>query len=99
MQQVSDEYYKIDLWPQTLYKKIIELSLSNDQKIERKLCANWLQTNFRKEDTLRILFSREKFVDIDGVSNSENEDLWARNRADADEDEMVSCRSKSFQRK
>ena len=80
------------------YKKIIEPSLSNDQKIKRKQFANWLRTNFRKEDTLRILFSDEKFFDIDGVYNSENERVWTINRADADEGEVVSCRNKSSPR-
>ena len=28
--------------------------------------ANWLRHNFRKEDTLRILFSDEKVFDLDG---------------------------------
>ena len=49
------------------YKKVIEPLLSNDQKIKRKKFANWVRTNFRKDDTMRILFSDEKFFDIDGV--------------------------------
>ena len=49
------------------YKKVIEPLLSNDQKIKRKKFVNWVRTNFRKEDTMRILFSDEKFFDIDGV--------------------------------
>jgi transposase len=36
-------------------KKVIEPSLSDEQKIKRKQFANWVRTNFRKEDTLRIL--------------------------------------------
>ena len=55
------------------YKKVIEPLLSNDQKIKRKKFANWLRTNFRKEDTMTILFSDEKFFDIDGVYNSQND--------------------------
>ena len=66
---------KIDLRFKS-YKKIIEPSLSGDQKIKRKQFANWLRTNFRKEGTLRILFSDEKFFDIDDVYNSENERVW-----------------------
>ena len=49
------------------YKKVIEPLLSNDQKIKRKKFANGVRTNFRKEDTMRILFSDEKLFDIDGV--------------------------------
>ena len=55
------------------YKKVIEPLLSNDQKIKRKKFANWVRTNFRNEDTMRILFSDEKFFDIDGVYNSQND--------------------------
>ena len=66
------------------YKKIIEPSLSDDHKVKRKRFANWVRTNFRKEDTLKILFSDEKFFDIDGVYNSQNDRVWAVDRDDAD---------------
>ena len=55
------------------YKKVIEPLLSDDQKIKRKKFANWVQNNFRKEETMRILFSDEKFFDINGVYNSQND--------------------------
>ena len=32
---------------------------------------------------MRILFSDEKFVDIDGVYDSQNDRVWAGDRADA----------------
>ena len=76
------------------YKKVIEPLLSNDQKIQRKKFANWLRTNFRKEDTLRILFSDEKFFDIDGVYNSQNDRVWAVDRADADKKGGIKQRRK-----
>ncbi|CAF3257917.1 unnamed protein product [Rotaria socialis] len=66
------------------YKKFVEPLLSDDQKIKRKKFANWIRTNFRKEETMRILFSDEKFFDIDGVYNSQNDRVWAIGRADAD---------------
>ena len=66
------------------YKKVIESLLSNDQKIKRKKFANWVRTNFRKEDTMRILFSDGKFFNIDGVYNSQNDRVWALDHADAD---------------
>jgi inhibitor of nuclear factor kappa-B kinase subunit alpha len=44
----------------------------------------WVRTNFRKEDTLKILFSDEKFFGIDGVHNSQNDRVWAVDRADVD---------------
>ena len=34
-----------------LYKIVIELLLSDDQKIKWKKFASWVWTNFRKEDT------------------------------------------------
>ena len=73
----------------------MEPSLSDDQKIKRKQFANWLRTNFRKKDSLRILFSDEQFCDIDGIYNCENEHVWAIDYADADEGEMVPYRNKS----
>ena len=67
------------------YKKVIKPSLSDDQKIKRKKFANWARNNFRKEETMRILFSDEKFFDIDGVYNSQNDRVWAVDRTDANE--------------
>jgi hypothetical protein len=55
------------------YKKVIEPLLSDDQKLKRKQFVNWVRTNFRKEDTLKILFSDEKMFDIDGVYNTQND--------------------------
>ena len=77
-----------------LYKKVIEPLLSNDQKIKRRKFANWVRTNFRKEDTMRILFSDEKFFDIDGVCNSQNDRVWAVDRADADKKGGIKRRRK-----
>ncbi|CAF3760617.1 unnamed protein product [Rotaria socialis] len=65
-------------------KKVIEPLLSDDQKLKRKQFANWVRTNFRKEDTLKILFSDEKMFDIDRVYNTQNDRVWAVDRADAD---------------
>ena len=76
------------------YKKIIELSLSDDQSVKRKKFANWIGTNFRKEDTMEILFSDEEYFDIDGVYNSQNDRVWAVNHADADEKSDVKQRQK-----
>ena len=42
--------------------------------------ANWVRHNFRKEDTLRILFSDEKMFDLDGMYNAQNDRIWAVNR-------------------
>ena len=34
---------------------------------------------------MKILFPDEKYLDIDGVYNSQNDRVWAANRVDADE--------------
>ena len=51
----------------------MELSLSNDQRVKRKKFAKWVRTNFRNEDTMKILFSDEKYFAIDSVYNSQND--------------------------
>ena len=52
------------------YRIKVQPKVSEDQKAKRLKFANWIRTNFRKEDTLRFLFSDEKMFDIDGVYNS-----------------------------
>ena len=59
-----------------------------------KKFANWVRRNFRKEDTIRILFSDEKFFDIDGVYNSQNDRVWAVDRADVDKKGGIKQRRK-----
>jgi hypothetical protein len=36
-----------------------------------KSFANWIRTNFRRQETLKILLSDEKMFDIDGVYNTQ----------------------------
>ena len=45
---------------------------------------NRVRTNFRKEGTTKILFLDEKLFDIDWIYNSQNDRIWAINRAEAD---------------
>ena len=66
------------------YKIQIEPLLTNEHEEKRVKFANWVRTKFRKEDTLKIVFSDEKMFDIDGVYNSQNQRIWAVNRAEAD---------------
>ena len=54
--------------------------LTREHKEKRMKFANWIRTNFRKENTMNILFSGEKMFDIDGVYNLHNERIWAVNR-------------------
>ena len=56
--------------------------------------ANWVRHNFRKEDTLQILFSDEKMFDIDGIYNAQNDRIWAVDREEADKKDGVKQRRK-----
>ena len=67
------------------YKIIIKLCLTDAHQAERKRFANWVRSNFRKEQTMRILFSDEKLFDIDGVYNFKNDRVWAPSRVEANE--------------
>ena len=58
------------------YRKKVQAKLSEDQKAKRLKFANWIRTNFRKEDNCRFWFSDEKLFDINGVYNSQNERVW-----------------------
>ena len=51
----------------------MELSRSDDQRVKRKKLAKWLRTSFQNEDTMKILFSDEKYFAVDGVYNSQND--------------------------
>ena len=62
------------------YKKRVQPALTDFQKSKRMKFANWVRHNFRKEDTLRILFSDEKMFDLDGMYNAQNDRIWAVNR-------------------
>ncbi|CAM4792051.1 unnamed protein product [Rotaria magnacalcarata] len=67
------------------YKKKVQPFLTDAHKAKRKAFANWVRINFRKEKTMRILFSDEKDFDIDGVYNLQSDRVWAPSRAIANE--------------
>jgi hypothetical protein len=67
------------------YKYLIEPALFEEHKEKRKKFAKWIRTNFRKQETLKILFSVEKMFDIDGVYNTQNDRIWAASCNEADE--------------
>ena len=58
--------------------------MTDTEKLKKKI-ANWVRTNFKKEDTLKILFPDEKIFDIDGVYNAHNNRMWAVDRGEKDE--------------
>lgn len=66
------------------YKIRTEPRLSDDQKKKRVKFCHWVNRTFRKSDTKRIVFSDEKRFNIHGVYNSQNERIWAVDRAAAD---------------
>ena len=49
------------------YRMRIEPKLTEEHKNKQKKFGNWVGHNFRKEDTMRILFSDEKIFDLDGM--------------------------------
>ena len=68
------------------YKKTVEPLLKDEhKKLSGKKFANWARKKFRKEDTMRILFSDGKMFDLDGIYNSENDRMWAVNREEANQ--------------
>ena len=76
----------------------MEPTLSDHQRVKRKKFTNWVRTSFRKEDTIKILCPDQKYFDINGVYNSQNDRVWAVNCADADEKGSVKRRQKHSQK-
>ena len=66
------------------YKVRVVPLLKDEHKDKRKRFSNWMRTYFKKETTMKILFSDEKMFDIDGVYNLQNDCIWAVNRHQAD---------------
>ena len=65
--------------------KIIQEPVSTDeQKENRKKFAHWVKNNFKESDVSKWLFSDEKFFDIDGVYNNQNNRIRVSSHADAD---------------
>ena len=46
--------------------------------------TNWVRRRFRKDDTMKILFSDGKLFDIGGIHNYQNDRIWADSRVEAD---------------
>ena len=90
---VSYKYSKKDLeyFP---YKIIIKPFLVDTHKAERKIFANWVRSNFRKEQIMRVLFSEEKLFYIDSVYNVQNNHVWAPGRAETNNNGGVMPRRK-----
>ena len=66
------------------YKKTKQPKLTNLQKNKRVKFANWVLNNYSKDDTKKCLFTDEKYFDLDGIYNSQNDRVWAASREEAD---------------
>ncbi|CAF4426292.1 unnamed protein product, partial [Adineta steineri] len=66
------------------YKMRVVPLLEGEHKAKRKRFSNWIRTYFKKETTMKILFSDEKMFDIYGMYNSQNDRIWTVNRQEAD---------------
>ena len=77
-----------------VYKHRVESLLTNGQKVKRIKFANWIRNHFRKEQTLKILFSDEKFFDLNGMYNAQNDRIWSTNRNKADKDGGIKQKQK-----
>ena len=80
------------------YKMRIKPKLMEEHKNKRKKFVNWIGHNFRKEDTMRILFSDEKIFHLHGMYNSQNQRIWASSRDEADEKGGIKEKQKSPQK-
>jgi len=76
------------------FKKRKEPALKDEQKLERKQFAKWAERNLTKKDRLRVVFSDEKYFEIDGVYNANNDRIWAVNRKEADKTGGIFRKSK-----
>ena len=65
------------------YQKATEPKLTDEHNHKKKRFANWVNNNFRRQGTIRILFSDVKMFGIDGIENSQNDRIRA----------VESCRS------
>ena len=79
MRRVIKEY--LGLKP---YVKRISPRLTEQHKIKRKSFGFWIRKNVRKSMTEKILFSDEKYFDIDGIYNKQNDRIYAATREEAD---------------
>ena len=76
------------------YKHRVEPLLTNGQKVKRIKFANWIRNHFRKEQTLKILFSDEKIFDLNGMYNAQNDRIWSTNRNEGDKDGGIKQKQK-----
>ncbi|CAF1212118.1 unnamed protein product [Rotaria magnacalcarata] len=64
-------------------KKIKQPKLTMFEKRTVKF-SNWVLNNYTKSDITRWLFSDEKYFDLNGIYNNQNDRIWAISRKEAD---------------
>ncbi|CAF3318649.1 unnamed protein product [Rotaria socialis] len=67
-----------------LKAKIKQPKLTDVKKKKRVKFANWVLNNYTKSDITRWLFSDEKYFDLNGICNNQNDRIWAISREEAD---------------
>ena len=66
------------------YKKIIQPKLTNLQKNKTVKFANWVFNNYSKEDIKKCRFTDEKYFDLAGIYNLQNDRVQAPSREEVD---------------
>ena len=67
------------------YTKRVQFFLTDAHTAERQALANWIRTNFRKEQTMRILFTDEKSFGIDRGYDLQKDRMWTPSRSETNE--------------
>lgn len=67
------------------YRVRIEPYLNDEHKRQRMSFAYWVRRSLRKKDRERILFTDEKYFELGGIFNRQNDRVYAPLRQEADE--------------
>jgi hypothetical protein len=67
------------------YHVIIEPNLNDEHKQRRISFAYWVRRSLRKKDRETIFFTDEKYFELDGIFNRQNDRVYALSRQQADE--------------
>ena len=81
------------------YKETTQPKLTNLQKNKRIKFVKWMLNNYSKEDTKKWLFTDEKYFDLDGICNSQNDRVWAPSREEDDTKKVLFIRKLNMEEK
>ena len=71
-------------------------TLKDHQQLLRKQCCFWIRKQFRREDSHRMMFTDEKFFTRNGYLNLKNDVVWADSRLEADMNNGIYAKEKTF---